>query len=292
MINRIILAASIALAPLSAVHAQPALTVAPAGDWRTEGQCNFYPAPTHVASDLLARDPLSGWPQAPHAAINFRIRLDKTGAPHISLWNGGQLGGSYRYLLTGTLTLSVDGRSFQPLHTAFVANDSAVATYFPPEILAAMHDGQTVRIEYQDGTDEAPLIHEQSLAGFAGLVDACRALEHRYDEQEARATPDSKADLTLLCGGQTVQVWFNTGLLTWDTAASRQVWRIDHAGTVEITFKRLGRYGDNDIFIASNGLLPGGPSFADLNGQIDRVSGAFSLTDGSHGTCAPAAAKF
>jgi hypothetical protein len=269
------------------------LTVAPAGDWRNDGQCNFYPAPARVASDPLARDPLAGWsPGAAYRAINFRIRLDKTGAPHISLWNGGPLGGSYRYLLTGTLTLSVDGRSFQPLHTAFVANDSAVATYFPPEILAAMHDGQTVHMEYQDGTDEAPLIYEQSLAGFAGLVDACRALEHRYDEQEARATPDSKADLTLLCGGQTVQVWFNAGLLTWDTAAHRHVWRLDPVGAAEITFKRLGRYDDNDILIASLGLLPSGPSFADLSGQIDRVSGAFALTDGSRGTCAPAAAKF
>jgi hypothetical protein len=153
------------------------------------------------------------------------------------------LGGSYRYLPTGTLTLSVDGRSFQPLHTAFVANDSVVATYFPPEILAAMHDGQTVRMEYQDGTDEAPLIYEQSLAGFAGLVDVCRALERRYEKQEARATPDAKADLTLLCDDHTVQVWFNAGLLTWDTAARRQTWHINMVGAAEITFKRLGRYG-------------------------------------------------
>jgi hypothetical protein len=88
MINRIILAATIALALLSAVHAQPALTVAPAGDWRNDGQCNFYPAPARVASDPLARDPLAGWsPGASCRAINFRIRLDKTGAPHISLWN-------------------------------------------------------------------------------------------------------------------------------------------------------------------------------------------------------------
>jgi hypothetical protein len=292
MINRSILAAIVALGSLSAVHAQPALTVTTAGDWRTDGQCNFYPAPTRVASGPLALDPLAGYPLASHPAINFRIRLDKTGAPHISLWNGGQFGGNYRYLLTGTLTLSVDGRSFQPLHTAFVANDSAVATYFPPEILAAMHDGQTVRIEYQDGTDEASLIHEQSLAGFAGLVDACRALERRYNEQEARATPDTKADLTLLCGDQTVQVWVNAGMLTWDTAAHRQVWRLDRVGAAEIAFKRLGRYADNDILFASNGLLPSGPSFADLDGQIDRVSGAFSRSDGSHGTCASAAAKF
>ena len=72
-----------------------------------------------------------------------------------------------------------------------------------------MHDGQTVRIEYQDGTPETPLVREVPLKGFARMLDECSALERRYDEQEARATPDTQADITLLCDGQTVQVWFN-----------------------------------------------------------------------------------
>jgi hypothetical protein len=123
------------------------------------------------------------------------------------------------------------------------------------------------------------------------LVDDCRALERRYDEQEARATPDTKADLTLLCDGQTVQLWFNAGLLTWDTAAHRNVWRLDRVRAAEITFKRLWRscnFGTNTMLNS----IQDGPGFGDLDGQIDRVSGAFALTDGSRGTCAPAAAKF
>jgi hypothetical protein len=174
------------------------------------------------------------------------------------------------------------------MHTVSAAAGRGVASELPRAIIAAMHDGQTVRIEYQDGTPEAPLVREQSLKGFAGLVDACDALERRYDEQEARATPEAKADLTLLCDGQTVQVWFNTGMMTWDTAARRQTWHINKAGAAEITFKRLARYDTAPV----PRLPPSGPSFADLDGQIDRVSGAFSRSDGSHGTCAPAAAKF
>ena len=287
MINRIILATSIALAPLSVAHAErnprddlPLLTFSTAGDWRTNsGQCNFLPPPTKTDDgDILVF----------HPVIDFRVYLDEKGAPHIDLWNGGTFGGKAHNLRTGTLTISVDGRAFQPLQTALETNGSGVGSELPPEILDAMHVGQIARIEYQDGTPEAPLVREQSLKGFAGLPDACRALERRYDEQEARPTPDTKADVTLLCGDQTVQVWFNAGMLTWDTAAHRQVWRLDRVGAAEITFKRLGRYG-TDLTV---GLVKSGPAFADLDGQIDRVSGAFSRSDGSHGTCAPAAAKF
>jgi hypothetical protein len=76
-------------------------------------------------------------------------------------------------------------------------------------------------------------------------------------------------------------------MLTWDTAAHRQVWHIDRVGAAEITFKRLWRNGLDPV----PGFIKDGPSFADLDGQIDRVSGAFSLTDGSHGACTPATAK-
>ena len=88
MINRSILAAIVALAPLSAAHAQPTvrdvlplLTFSTAGDWRTNsGQCNFLPPPTKTDDgDILVF----------HPVIDFRVYLDEKGAPHIDLWNGG-----------------------------------------------------------------------------------------------------------------------------------------------------------------------------------------------------------
>ena len=258
-----------------------------AADWLTfPGECNF------LAEPNAGNRPLTGaLPVLDAVPLYVRLHLDEKGAPHIALWTDrfqmNPLKPPIR-LQQGSLLISVDGRTFTPLHTAFVANRSIVASELPLEILAAMHDGETVRIEYQDGTPETPLVREVPLKGFARMLDECSALERRYDEQEARATPDTQADITLLCDGQTVQVWFNAGLLTWDTAAHRQVWRLDRVGAAEITFKRLGRYGIDAI----PGFMQDGPSFSDPNGQIDRVSGAFSRSDGSHGTCAPAAAKF
>jgi hypothetical protein len=274
MINRIILAAIIALSPLSAAHAGGAAV------WQTDpGQCDFLAEPKET-NDIPGPtgNPLDDDIKA--ALFLLRVHLDEKGAPHFAL-------SRYRGLRAGSLIISVDGHALAPLHADSVTTAHIAIGELPHETLDALHDGQTVRIEYQDGTPETPLVGEIPLNGFAGLVDACRALERRYDEQEARATPDTKADITLLCEGKTVQVWFNAGLLTWDTAADRHVWRLDQVGAAEITFKRLERFTP-----AIPGFLQHGPSFSDMNGQIDRVSGAFSLTDGSHGMCAPAAAKF
>jgi hypothetical protein len=282
MINRSILAAIIAIGSFCAAHA------AGAADWQTfPGQCNF------LAEPKADNRPLTGaLPVLDSDPLYVRVHLDEKGAPHIALWTEALSANGYPIgLRAGSLIISVDGHAFAPLHADSVTTARMATSELPPEILAAMHDGQTVRIEYQDGTPETPLVREVSLKGFAGMVDECSALERRYDEQEARVTPDTKADVTLLCDGKTVQVWFNAGLLTWDTAAHRHVWRLDRVGAAEITFKRLRRSGNFGTNTMLNSIQDG-PSFSDLNGQIDRVSGAFSLTDGSHGACAPAAAKF
>jgi hypothetical protein len=142
-------------------------------------------------------------------------------------------------LRPGSLLISVDGRAFPPLHTASDVTGTGITSGLPSEIFAAMHDGQTARIEYrEEGTPETPLVREVPLKGFAGMVDECRALERRHEQQEARATPDTKADVTLLCDGQTVQAWFKDGMLTWDTAARRQTWHINKVEAAEITFER------------------------------------------------------
>ena len=117
--------------------------------------------------------------------------------------------------------------------------------------------------------------------------------ERRYKEQQALVIPATKADLTLLCGGQTVQVWFSAGLLTWGAGANRRVWRLDKVSPTEIIFKRVGDYDEG------GGFTTGPHGLFDAEGQIDRVSGRFSLSipNGApfidpQGACSPAAAKF
>jgi hypothetical protein len=106
----------------------------------------------------------------------------------------------------------------------------------------------------------------------------------RYNEQQALAVPVTKADLTLVCGSDTVNIWFGAGLLTWGVGEHRPVWRLDRVSAAEITFKRVSEYGQEDKFF-------------DATGYIDRVTGKFSYKTGlvsgagdPTGQCQPATA--
>jgi hypothetical protein len=52
---------------------------------------------------------------------------------------------------------------------------------------------------------------------YAHAQEAARQadLEQRYKEQQALAVPVTKADLMLVCGSDTINIWFGAGLLTW-----------------------------------------------------------------------------
>jgi hypothetical protein len=111
-------------------------------------------------------------------------------------------------------------------------------------------------------------------------------LRRRYDEQQALPVPATKADLTLDCNGDTVQVWFQAGLLAWGMGEKREVWRLDRVTPTEITFKRVS------YFLVGGGLF-------DAKGHIDRVSGQFLHQTGlpgygndATGWCKPAEPKF
>jgi hypothetical protein len=109
-------------------------------------------------------------------------------------------------------------------------------------------------------------------------------LRQGYKEQQALAVPVTKADLTLICGSDTVNVWFGAGLLSWGVGEHRPVWRLDRVSAAEITFKRVSEFGQEGRFF-------------DAAGYIDRVTGKFSYeTDlvsrasDQTGQCQPAAA--
>jgi hypothetical protein len=105
-------------------------------------------------------------------------------------------------------------------------------------------------------------------------------LRRRYDEQQALTVPATKADLTLLCAGDTVQIWFQASLLAWGIGERREVWRLDRVTPTEITWKRV-----------LQGSWTG--RFFDATGYINRVTGQFSLgTDVPAGQCGPVQPKF
>jgi hypothetical protein len=108
-------------------------------------------------------------------------------------------------------------------------------------------------------------------------------LERRYKEQQALTVPATKTDLTLLCDGYAVNVWFSASLLTWGMGENREVWRVDSVSSVQISFARVSGTGTGKFF--------------DATGSIDRVSGWFSRDQGIYpypprGQCAPAVPKF
>jgi hypothetical protein len=143
----------------------------------------------------------------------------------------------------------------------------------------------------------APAIAEDAPPWFCAIYSGCSPeevakarewmaaqqadLRQRYNEQQALAVPVTKADLTLVCGSDTVNIWLGAGLLTWGVGEHRPVWRLDRVSAAEITFKRVSEYGQEDKFF-------------DATGYIDRVTGRYSI-DAAHtepGHCEPAAAKF
>jgi hypothetical protein len=117
-------------------------------------------------------------------------------------------------------------------------------------------------------------------------------LERRYKEQQAlAAVPTSRADLTLVCGSDTVQIWFGAGLMAWGVGADQEVWRLDKVSPAEITFKRVASYVKLDPDPKSYGLT----GYVDAEGIINRVTGGFSRTNAlgyDTGRCEPTPAKF
>ena len=110
MINRSILAAIIAIGSFSAAHA------AGAADWQTfPGQCNF------AAEPKADNRPLTGaLPVLDSVPLYVRVHLAEKGVPHIALWTDRfQMDLKPIRLQPGSLLISVAGRAFSPLHTAF-----------------------------------------------------------------------------------------------------------------------------------------------------------------------------
>jgi hypothetical protein len=97
--------------------------------------------------------------------------------------------------------------------------------------------------------------------------------ERRYEAQEALPIPTSKADVTLICNGLTVQVWFGAGVLAWGTGEAGRysvVWTLDKVTPAEINFERVRM-----DYLSSKGEVP--RSFSQAEGHIDRVTGRYSL---------------
>jgi hypothetical protein len=197
MINRIILALIVTVAPLCAVQAEQVY-----GDWRTDGPCNFLPAPK---TEFLVGFGTDSRPEEHQLlfdpVVDFRVHL-KNGTPHIELWKGDEdFLHKMVQLHAGTLTIAIDGHVFKKLHPNWAAYGGIASDELPIEIFSAMHDGQTIRIEYQEQGAEEPLVREQSLKGFGAMVDACRATPPPPPLAEVATAPLPKEppDLVLKC---------------------------------------------------------------------------------------------
>lgn len=152
-------ASIVTLLSLRSSHAQERVF----DDWWTDFPCLFHPGPPPDP------DPIPSV-SSPDFDVEFKER-----DPFIRLWT---LGSGREALRAGMLTISVDGHAFPVLHPELSGNSNwqpsinQATEKLPIAIFNAMHDGQTLRIEYRQHGRE-PLVMEQSLKGFGEAADRC-----------------------------------------------------------------------------------------------------------------------